>query len=85
MTKPSPWKTAAEAHTPDPKKFKFEVSAHDVLRLIETLKRMTPSAEHGFYILLATMLYMAEQNGTSKEKLVEILTEEILAHKVVKK
>ena len=84
MTKPSPWKKDPETRISNPEKFRFEISSHEVRRLIEMLERMTPSAEHGFYILLATMLHMADQNGTSKEHLVEMLTEEILAHKVVK-
>lgn len=82
MTKPSPWKTAAEAHTLDPGEFRVEITEREVLRLINTLKGMAPSANHAFFILLATMLHMAKQNGVSKEELIDMLTREILAHKV---
>jgi len=80
--KHSPWKTDREVPKIPPEEFKFEVAIYEVLRITDVLKRMTPSPQHAFFILLATMLHMAEQNGVSKEELTKILTEEILAHKV---
>lgn len=84
MTKPSPWKKDPDDN-PRSGEFGYEVTEYEVRRLIETLKRMTPSPERGFYILLAAMIHMVSQNNISKEELVKILADEILAHKVVEK
>jgi len=84
MTKPSPWKSDRKVHVPPEGEFRFQIGTHEVLRVIEMLKLMTPSVERGFYILVAAMIHMAEINNVSKEELAEMIAKEILTHKVKK-
>ena len=83
---PSPWKTDRPVEIPDDLDgFKVSVTTREVEIIITLLQRMTKSPEHAFYLLLATMLYLAQQSDLSNEDLIEMLTDEITKHKVIQK
>jgi hypothetical protein len=83
--KSSPWEGNTDFELPNSEEnFKFNVSKAEVERVIDLLKLMTSDhAERGFFILLATMLSLADANDFSNEALIEFLTHEIRTSKKV--
>ena len=82
----SPWKTDRPVEIPDDiDDFQVSITQREVDIIIAVLQRMTKNAGQAFYLLLATMLSLAQANDLSNEDLIEKLTDEITKHKVTLK